>query len=142
MQMATESQQNAPTFLTGFLQMTNKSSKNKFRQITGSSVRTKKNSICSVSSRESNSPILQIRIVLTDGWYCNKPPQNQPIYYEGVSRRNPKTKLQEERIEFHGQEYNAEGQNLQKSEWTKQRMPFIFIPPCRCELAEGSFYLK
>lgn len=136
MQIASDSQQNVPTFFTSFLLKTWNHWIIKISPLETANLPTQQ------GPGEGELPVLQVRIVFTNCRYCNKPPQNQPIYYYWVSRRNPKAKLQKESIEFHSQEDNAKAQNLNKSEWTKKWVPFIFIPPSRCKLTKSSFNLK
>ncbi|THU62986.1 hypothetical protein C4D60_Mb01t10940 [Musa balbisiana] len=54
---------------------------------------------------------------------------------------NPKTKLEKKGIELHGHKNNTKEQHLDESPWPKQRTPFVFVPPCRCKLAQCSFHL-
>ena len=133
MQIASESQQKVPTFFTSFL-LTKQRSDHK-KTLKPSCFRPQK-------PGKHELPVLQVRIVFANCWYCYKPPQHQPIYNYRISRRNPKAKLQKESIEFHGQEDNAKAQNLNKAEWTKKWVPFVFIPHGRSELSKSSFDLK
>jgi len=80
-------------------------------------------------------PVLQVGIILADGWYRNQPPKHQPIDDQWVPRRNPQAELEKECVQLDNHENNAKAQNLDESPRTQQGVPLILVPLCWCELA-------
>jgi hypothetical protein len=131
MHIPSDSQQNAPTFFTGFL-WTTKTTQVIYKTL---SKLTPTNIAVAIAL-----PVLKIWIVLPCCWYRYEPPQDQPIENHWVSRGDPQAKLEKECVQLHCQEYDAKSEYLNKTPRSLQRMPLVFVPVSWCELPQCPFH--
>lgn len=85
---------------------------------------------------------MQVGVILADRRDCDEPPENQSVDDQGVSWRDPETKLEEECVEFYGHKHDAEAQHLDESPRPEERVPLVFVPPRGRKLAQCSFHLQ